>query len=73
MFYILHRFVNVIFSYTNGISVYSEIPLLRPLKIKTSYLLKTLPARFKLLFFFIFYVLCTSDKRPPLGLSKSGL
>ena len=31
-------------------SMYSEIPLLRPPKIKTSYLLKTLFARFKLLF-----------------------
>ena len=29
---------------------YSEIPLLRPPKIKTSYLLKTLFAEFKLLF-----------------------
>ena len=30
--------------------IYSEIPLLRPLKIKTPYLLKTLFAKFKLFF-----------------------
>ena len=33
----------------NILIVYSEIPLLRPPKIKTYYLLKTLFARFKLL------------------------
>ena len=32
------------------ISKYSEIPLLRPLKIRTAYLLKTLFAKFKLFF-----------------------
>ena len=51
--------------------LYSKIPLLRPPKIRTFYLLKTLFLKFKL--FFIFYTQCTSDQRPPLGLSKSGL
>ena len=31
--------------------MYSEIPLLRPPKVKTSYLLKSLFAKFKLFFF----------------------
>ena len=45
---------------------YNEIPLLRPPKIKTSYQLKTLFAKFVILFF-IFYTQCTSDS------PKSGL
>ena len=52
---------------------YSEIPLLRPPKIKTSCLLKTLFVKLKLFFFFIFYTQCTSVYGPPLRLSKSGL
>ena len=52
---------------------YSEIPLLRPPKIKTSYLLKSLICKVQVILFFIFYTQWTSDERPPLGLSKSGL
>ena len=45
-----------------GLQEYSEIPLLRPSNINTSYLLETLFAKFKLFFFFIiFYTQCASD------------
>ena len=40
---------------------YSEILPLRPLKIKTFYLIKTLFAKFKLLFSLFFYTQCISD------------
>ena len=44
------EFYKMLTAQTQTVTIYSEIPLLRPPKIETSYLLKTLFAKFKLFF-----------------------